>query len=465
MNNLKYYTTVIIASCLLLTPFLSYAEENSDDEPIVVHLSTEQQLYPLFLGKFIDEQSGLDSSYLEQLEKVLQYDLQNNGSTQIVPRNRQRDSLLNTGSFDNLGSPEEWKNQGVAYVLKIRVKEKQISARSLDVNSNSLKSIDGMPLTGNLSQDRRQVHQLADTIHKALFGVEGVAATRILYTIKASSSPAAKNWVSEIWEVDYDGANARKVNQDDSGYCVTPLYVPPKAGFQSASYFYVSYKNGQPKIYIAPLKGGQGMRFSYLKANQLMPAISRQRDKVAFISDITGNPDLFLQDFDVEKGAIGKPRQIYTTHRATQGSPTFSPKGDRIAFVSNKDGNPRIYAMQIPPPEMKLNDIKAKLISQSNRESTAPAWSPDGTKLAYCAKNGGDRQVWIYDFEKNEEWQLTQGGGNKENPSWAPNSSHLVFNSTGKEGTELYIINLNQPVAVKITSGSGEKRFPSWEPR
>jgi len=55
--------------------------------------------------------------------------------------------------------------------------------------------------------------------------------------------------------------------------------------------------------------------------------------RIAFISDITGNPDLFLQDFSPEKGPIGKPRQIFTTHQATQGSPTFSPDGKRIALL------------------------------------------------------------------------------------------------------------------------------------
>ena len=74
------------------------------------------------------------------------------------------------------------------------------------------------------------------------------------------------------------------------------------------------------------------------------------------------------------------------------------------------------------------------------------------------------RQIWTYDFQKNEERQMTQGGGNKENPTWAPNSLHLIFNSTGHSGSELYLINLNQPEAVKITNGPGEKRFPNWEP-
>lgn len=204
-----------------------------------------------------------------------------------------------------------------------------------------------------------------------------------------------------------------------------------------------------------------------LRGNQLMPAISPQRDNIAFISDITGNPDLFLQAFSPEQGPIGKPRQIFTTHQATQGSPTFSPDGKKIAFVSNKDGSPRIYVIPIPLPDAKLKDIKAQLISRANRESSAPSWSPDGKKLAYCARNSdGVRQIWIHDFETNREWQLSEGSINKENPSWAPNSMHLVFNTKGSKENGLYLININQPKAVKIAEyPEGDKRFPSWEPQ
>jgi TolB protein len=268
-----------------------------------------------------------------------------------------------------------------------------------------------------------------------------------------------------VWESDYDGENVRPLTSN-SGYSVTPLYVPPKSGFATGSFFFVSYKTGQPKIYYQSLNdSASARRLTLLRGNQLMPAISRQRNKMAFISDVTGNPDLFVQDFSPEAGAIGKPYQIFSAHLSTQGSPTFSPDGKQIAFVSNKDGSPRIYSIEVPAPGTSLNQIKPTLITKRNRESTAPAWSPDGTKLAYCSITQGVRQIWVYDFITREEKQVTQGQGNKENPSWAPNSLHLVFNSSDAGACEVYMINLNQPDAVRITTGAGEKRFPNWEPR
>jgi TolB protein len=119
--------------------------------------------------------------------------------------------------------------------------------------------------------------------------------------------------------------------------------------------------------------------------------------------------------------------------------------------------------MDIPKFGAKSTDLHPTLISKRCRESTAPSWSPDGKKIAYSAKNAGERQIWIYDVERGTEQQLTDGPGNKESPSWAPDSLHLIFHAFTGSGCELYMVNMNQPKPVKISSGPSEKLFPAWE--
>lgn len=434
------------------------------EEEIVVCLETDSPLVPLYYPPMIKEEVLFADSYVQQLENVLIFDLGHNGSSYLAKRTTANNQLSTAAAFDNFGSIEDWKNQNIFFVIKTRIKGKAISLAMLDVASKSLKSTEEFPLSGNLNEDRRQIHRLADLIHKAFFNSNGIATTHLLYTQRIIQGQDSEKWISEVWEADYDGANARPITQEHS-YCIAPVYMPPKPGFATSGFLYVSYQLGQPKIYVASLKDGKGHRLTYLKGNQLMPAISLQRDKIAFISDVTGNPDLFLQPFSTEKGAEGKPQQIFSAKQATQGSPTFSPDGKKIAFVSNKDGSPKIYVIDIPEAGTSLKNIQAKLISKRNRENSAPAWSPDGNKIAYCSRQGGERQIWIYDFVTNQERQITQGAGNKENPSWAPNSLHLVYNSSDTNKSEIYLINLNQGEAIQITTGPGEKRFPSWEPR
>lgn len=454
---MKYF---LLFFCLA-TSFFLMGEES---DPFVVKLATESSLDPLYLLPLTTEQSSLSDSTIRQLEQILAFDLNHNGATFVTKRTAENDQFGQSGAFNKLGSTAGWKERHIYYVVKPQIQNGKLVILLLDVQKQSIKSIDSFALIGDLTQDRRQIHRAADVIHKAITGMDGIASTRIIYTIKSPNSFDSSKAISEVWEADYDGGNPRQLTQEKTT-CVTPVYIPPKAGFATGGYMYVSYILGQPKIYTSSLKEGKSSRLSYLKGNQLMPAISQQRDKVAFISDVTGNPDLFLQNFSPEKGITGKPQQIFSARQSTQGSPTFNPDGTKIAFVSDKDGSAKIYVIQIPEPGASLKDIKATLISKANRENSAPCWSPDGSKIAYCSKTSGDRQIWVYDCATKQEKQITEGPGHKENPSWAPNSLHLVFNTSTPKESELYIINLNQKEATKITSGSGEKRFPSWEPR
>lgn len=457
---MKFRSTLLFF--LFSLTFLSVSSEE-DDNPIEILLDTESELKPLYLISIINEGSEFPDPYLRQLDGVLNFDLNNNGFSYVVKQNNKLDQLSLLGSVEQIGNLPGWKSQNILYVVKAFIQGHNLLANILDVDHQVLKKIGPLTLSGDLSQDRRKIHQMADVIHKAFFGIEGIASTKIIFSNKVASSK--EKLLADIWEIDYDGSNTRQITKGGY-YCISPVYLPPKVGFVSGGFMYVSYQIGQPKIYLAAFKDLVPRRLTSLKGNQFMPAISRQRNQVAFISDVTGNPDLFIQPFSSDEGAIGKPFQVFSGKQATQGSPTFSPDGKRLAFVSDKDGSPRIYVIDIPKPGVSLKDVKAVLISKQNRENSAPCWSPDGSKIAYCGKNRGcDRQIWVYDFKTNKEIPLTRGSGNKENPSWAPNNLHLVYNSADVNASELYLINLNQLEPVRITSGGGEKRFPSWEPR
>jgi TolB protein len=227
-------------------------------------------------------------------------------------------------------------------------------------------------------------------------------------------------------------------------------------------FLYVTYKTGQPKIYISSVDAPKGLKAVDIRGNQLLPAISKKRDMLAFVCDASGRADLFIQPIEPQSGKMGKPVQLFSYPRSTQASPTFSPDGSKLAFVSDKDGSTRIYT--IPTIRAEKRSV-AQLITKKNRENSCPSWSPDGTKLAYSAKTDGIRQIWIYDFSSGEEYQLTVGSGNKENPCWAQNSQHLIFNSTDADSSDLYVVNLNQPEAIRITKGPGKKHYPTWGPR
>jgi TolB protein len=461
-------STLFLGIASALPAKTNHAQVSADAIPvadaadeIVVQLSTTTPLLPVYMAKWSDDRSAFGPEYSKQLFRTLEFDMQHNGHTLVLEATSERVAQAAKEGSGKTIEASAWRKLNTRYVIKGKIEKKNLHLVCTAVASEGEMLPFDVPLSGQVSQDRQQIHLLADKLHKVIFGTDGIASTRVLYTVKQKAA-SSQHAVSEVWAADYDGYNAHQVTHEKS-YCVTPVFVPPTTGHASGNFFYVSYQMGQPKIFIASLREGRGHRFCHLKGSQLMPAISSKRDLVAFISDAAGNPDLFVQQFNPESGVIGKPRQVFASPRGAQGSPTFNPQGTKLAFVSNKDGTPRIYIVDVAPAAD--GEPKLKLISKQNRENTSPAWSPDGTKLAYSSVTNGVRQIWMYDFSTGQEQQLTQGPGHKENPSWAPNSFHLMFNSANNDTCELYLVNLNQPKATKITLGQGDKRFPSWEPR
>lgn len=430
------------------------------EEEIEVSLATKKSLFPIYVSKIHNEKSSFDDTYLSDLEKVLRFDLNYNGFTEVVKSEHQKDFKISHFDQDVAFENTFWKNQKISYVLKTEVNQKKLKGIIYNTLANSLNSLSEIELTGDLSIDRGIIHSFCDNLQEELFNVKGIASLKILYSVREKNlNDSNLPWKSEIWISDYDGHNAKQLSYDSS-YFVHPIFVPNKKN----EYVFVSYINGQPKLFKSSITNSYKTPLVHLRGNQLLPSFSSDSKKLAFICDASGRPDIFIQHFDKDNYPLGKPIQLYSYPRATNASPVFSPDNEKIAFVSDKDGSPRIYVIKISDTFSDRKRPQAQLITTRNRQNVSPSWSKDGKKLAYSAKNDTARQIWIYDFETMEEWQLTSDTKNKENPTWANDSLHIIYNTEDEKESELYLINIKQKVPVKITKGDGKKRFPCFEP-
>ena len=97
-------------------------------------------------------------------------------------------------------------------------------------------------------------------------------------------------------------------------------------------------------------------------------------------------------------------------------SPRISPDGGAVAFVALGD----LWLMRIgSPPE---NLTKDRFLDAE------PAWSPDGTRLAYSTDRGGGLlNLWIRDLRTGEDRQLTRLPTSAMSAAWSPDGSRIAF--------------------------------------
>jgi TolB protein len=404
------------------------------NEQINVELPTQKQLTPIYLEKI----KGNNNDNAD-LFNILDYDLKNSAYFSVYEKD----------------------NTNIVYLAKVTIEKNEFNIDIISKENSIIKYSKKIEITNNLSKDRQQIHQICDEIIKTIFNKTGIATSKVLFCLRKEKKEKDKTlFFSDIWICDYDGENAKQITFDNS-YCIHPIFVPTKR--DNKKYIYTSYKTGQPKLYLSSIENNNAMELISLRGNQLLPAISLNSDKIAFISDAAGRPDLFVQYVSKNGYLKGKPIQIFSLPRATQASPTFSPDGEKVAFVSDKDGPPRIYILQIPEYGKIKKRPTAYLLTKKNRHNVTPCFSPDGKKLAFSAKVGKVFQIWVYDFIKGTERQLTFCEKSKENPVWGRDSLHIIYNTEDINSSELYIIDIKNKKPVKISKGLGKKRFPSME--
>lgn len=433
-------------------------------EEVVVHLQTDVEgTSNIYLAGI----RPLETSYEQAINDTLRADLGMYEKAKVLEINESMQFYAHNSDPAVAFQTATWRSLNTKFVVVPKIENQILNIQIFDVSTATLKTLTPIPLTQNISKDLHKIHRASDLICKIAFGRGGIASKRILYSYQAKSvSDENEPWRSEIWEMDYDGRNQKQITGEES-YCITPAFIPNPNHPENYSFVYVTYKQGPPRIYISSRNRLKGVPLIPLRGNQLLPALSLSQDKIAFISDASGRADLFIQPYHPEKGAIGKPFQLYSFPSSVQASPSFHPDGSKLAFVSDKNGSPKIYILDaIIPSDGSLQNRKTpepKLLSKATQNSSSPSWSPDGKKIAFSAKTNGVGQIWIYDIEQGEEKQLTIGLGDKENPSWANDSLHLVYNTTSPTH-DIYMINLNNPFPVRLTEGPGIKHYPVFEP-
>lgn len=114
-------------------------------------------------------------------------------------------------------------------------------------------------------------------------------------------------------------------------------------------------------------------------------------------------------------------------------SPAWSPDGTRLAYVSFESGKPNIWVQE-------LATGKRQLLFTSRDSFSAPAWSPDGKKIAFSLSKNGNRDIYIYSFQSRLLSTVTQSTGDAftTEPAWSPDGNFIYYSSNRGGNAQIY---------------------------
>lgn len=190
-----------------------------------------------------------------------------------------------------------------------------------------------------------------------------------------------------------------------------------------------------------------GARIDHLAAQALL-------DRVLFSSDRDGYFDIWVSNLDG-----GNPVQL-TNNTASDERPAWSPDGTRIAFQRQWPG------LDTEIIVMNADGSSIHALTANNLSDQAPTWSPDGRRLAFASNPPCSYDIYSVYADGTGLDNLTNAVGNDTDPDWSRSltSPQILFSSTRDINIEIYKMDADGGNQTRLTNDTVTDMEPAWSP-
>jgi Tol biopolymer transport system component len=92
-----------------------------------------------------------------------------------------------------------------------------------------------------------------------------------------------------------------------------------------------------------------------------------------------------------------------------------------------------------------------------------PAWSPDGSKIAFSENQGGVG-VFVVNADGSGQTRISDYPASDRNPAWSLGGSKIAFESDRDGNYEIYVMNADGTAQHNLTNDGAYDRDPAWSP-
>jgi TolB protein len=202
--------------------------------------------------------------------------------------------------------------------------------------------------------------------------------------------------------------------------------------------------------------------FAHQASDDIMTLTQYQgiaRTKIAFASDRNSTPErkskeLYIVDYDGFN-----PRRV-TVNGSLNILPAWSPDGTSLAYVSYRRGTPLIFLARI----FEGKSIPNVTGERENTQAFAPTFSPDGTKIAFASNRSGNMDVWVAGADGSSPRRLTSTRAADTAPCWSPTGQEIAFTSNRTGTPQLWIMDSEGLNVRRLTTVGNYNDGCAWSP-
>ncbi len=214
------------------------------------------------------------------------------------------------------------------------------------------------------------------------------------------------------------------------------------------------------EIFIVDYDGANPQRVTNTTTLNVAPAWSPDNQVIAYTSWRPSSAGSFgvYQDIILSYIARGERTTPASGSPDKQNYlPAWSPDGTKLAFTSQRDGNPEIYVMN-------KDGSGVHRMTNNPAIDVSPTWSPTGGQLAWASDRTGNPKIYVMNADGTGQ-RLLVGDPKSDRPTWSRGKfNEIAYASQTGPGYDIKIYSFERGESIKVTDGIGSNESPSFSP-